>query len=229
MKSRWNVWAVCAALMLASVGAQAQSNPITIPPAGLVINFDAPAGSGLTSPVNVGFGTGYSVLFSTSGGPGSVGEAPSGAWVLGDNGDWAGGKTFAGVDGGVAQNGSVASMSFDFSGLTVQAVGGFMNFDPGFTFGGGFPLPLYIAAYDANGALLDSYELPLFTPNGFNAGQFYGIALNAPVIAKFVIEGPYAVVDDLTFTTPVPEPSTYAMLLAGLGLLGLAARRARRT
>ena len=29
-------------------------------------------------------------------------------------------------------------------------------------------------------------------------------------------------------TTPVPEPETYAMLLAGLGLLGAAARRRRR-
>ena len=31
--------------------------------------------------------------------------------------------------------------------------------------------------------------------------------------------------DNLTFTTPIPEPETYAMLLAGLGLLGFAARR----
>jgi hypothetical protein len=32
-----------------------------------------------------------------------------------------------------------------------------------------------------------------------------------------------------TFTaTPVPEPETYAMLLAGLGLLGFAARRSKQ-
>lgn len=31
--------------------------------------------------------------------------------------------------------------------------------------------------------------------------------------------------DNLTLTTPVPEPETYAMLLAGLGLLGWQARR----
>ncbi len=32
-------------------------------------------------------------------------------------------------------------------------------------------------------------------------------------------------ITSLSFTTPVPEPETYAMLLAGLGLLGVAGRR----
>jgi hypothetical protein len=35
--------------------------------------------------------------------------------------------------------------------------------------------------------------------------------------------GPYAITSQLT--TPVPEPETYAMLLAGLGLMGFVARR----
>jgi len=33
---------------------------------------------------------------------------------------------------------------------------------------------------------------------------------------------------DLTLSLPVPEPETYAMLLAGLGLVGMAARRRRQ-
>jgi len=33
------------------------------------------------------------------------------------------------------------------------------------------------------------------------------------------------IMDNFSFTTPVPEPSTYAMLLAGLGLIGFTARR----
>jgi hypothetical protein len=30
------------------------------------------------------------------------------------------------------------------------------------------------------------------------------------------------------FAAPIPEPETYAMLLAGLGLLGIAARRRKQ-
>ena len=34
---------------------------------------------------------------------------------------------------------------------------------------------------------------------------------------------------DISFTSAVPEPETYAMLLAGLGLLGLAIRSRNQT
>ena len=34
--------------------------------------------------------------------------------------------------------------------------------------------------------------------------------------------------DNLKFTAAVPEPQTYAMLLAGLGLMGFVARRRRQ-
>jgi len=40
--------------------------------------------------------------------------------------------------------------------------------------------------------------------------------------------GDGVVLDNLTFTTPVPEPETYALMLAGLGAVGLVARRRRR-
>ena len=43
---------------------------------------------------------------------------------------------------------------------------------------------------------------------------------------SFTGAGRNIVVDDITFTVaPVPEPETYALLLGGLGLLGLTARR----
>lgn len=192
-------------------------------------SFDTPAGSNLSSPVALGNG----VTFSTTGGPGSIGEAPLGAWSLGSNGFWSAGKTFAGVDGDFDDAGEAASMIFDFGDNPVSGVGGFLNFDPDFTYGDplSLPLPLYIAAYDAQGDLIEGHELPLFTPDGFNDGAFYGISVDAPEIAQFVISGPYAVVDDLTVAgdaVAIPEPATPALLLACVGLAALLGRRRGR-
>jgi hypothetical protein len=233
MKTSWKTWgAALASAFVASTAQAALVSNAGALGASFVIGFDTNPGSGYTAPVEVGGGSGYSVSFSTSGGTGSLGVAPFGVWVLepepgAGNGVWGpNDKTFAAVDGGVDP--VIASMTFTLNGFTAFGIGGFLNFDPSFTFGGGSPLPLYIEARDASGAVLDSAELPIFTPEGVNAGDFYGFLFNSPDIASFYIEGPYAVIDDLTIA-PIPEPSTYAMLLAGLGLLGLWARRAQRS
>jgi hypothetical protein len=57
-------------------------------------------------------------------------------------------------------------------------------------------------------------------PNGTTIGSFInpGNAFSAPVLAF----------DDMNIA-PVPEPTTIAMMLAGLGVLGLVARRGRRS
>jgi hypothetical protein len=171
-------------------------------------------------------------LFSTSGAPGSLGLPPFTNWELRDNGTWGTGRSFAGVDGDFEQDGSVASMTFDFGQTSMFKVGGFLNFDPGYSYGDEFlslPLPLNIAAYASDGTFLEDHELPIFTgPDSLDDGAFYGIYRAQGDIARFVVTGPYAVIDNLTLA-PVPEPSTYAMLIAGLGLIGLFARRARRS
>jgi hypothetical protein len=46
------------------------------------------------------------------------------------------------VDGDFALDGSVATMMFDFAGLKVRKVGGLMNYDLTYTYGGGLPLIL---------------------------------------------------------------------------------------
>jgi hypothetical protein len=221
---RWAAAVAAAAVLPAHAALVFDPTELAAGGALTVLGFDSPTGSDLTSPVDIG-----GVLFSTAGGPGSLGLAPLGVWVLGSNGVWSGDKTFAGVDGDFDATGGVASIVFDFGARRVRGIGGVMNYDPDFTYGDplALPLPLNIAAYDAGGALLEDYELPVVTPDGFNDGVFYGILRDAPEIARFVISGPYAVIDDLTFTTPVPEPSTCALLLTGLGLLGFSARRRR--
>lgn len=79
-----------------------------------------------------------------------------------------------------------------------------------------------VNAYDSGHSLLGSFfaatdgEHDLFGTNTLGGGVSYLEWSGSPG---------YAQISDITFTTPVPEPETYAMLLAGLGLLGFAARR----
>ena len=128
----------------------------------------------------------------------------------------------------VDDDGRIGTLVFDFGGQTVSQVGAVLNFDPDFTYGFGLPLPLYIAAYGLDGTLLDSYELPVFTPGAVDEGAFYGIRLATASIARFEVSGPYAVVDDLSFSQPVTEPGTWALMAAGLAALAVAQRRQRR-
>ncbi|MFZ4873983.1 PEP-CTERM sorting domain-containing protein [Janthinobacterium sp. Mn2066] len=67
--------------------------------------------------------------------------------------------------------------------------------------------------------------------NAYKTGSFAGFVFQSPVefsnwtdVAEF---RPGQTLS-LTFTSPVPEPENYAMLLMGLGLIGFIARRKRR-
>jgi secreted PhoX family phosphatase len=48
------------------------------------------------------------------------------------------------------------------------------------------------------------------------------------VVVRFRSAARDLVADDVTFTSPVPEPEVYATLLSGLGLMGWMARRRHR-
>jgi len=89
-------------------------------------------------------------------------------------------------------------------------------------------------AYNAGGTLLESMVIaPVF---GSNAGDFFGFSgLSSATYATLIQnqDGVYAsggvdyVFVDNVRVSAVPEPETYAMLLAGLGLLGAVARRCK--
>ncbi|MCU6497494.1 PEP-CTERM sorting domain-containing protein [Rugamonas sp. A1-17] len=133
-----------------------------------------------------------------------------GGYGFADNGMWEG-LTMAGTN----DQGSAMTLAFS---QAVAGVGAFFNYSPRY-YG-----PATIAVYDANHTLIESTTLTFMTNGGLNQGEFHGFLESAPSISYFTMTGAYIGAADFAVQA-VPEPGSYAMLLAGLGLLGIAARR----
>ena len=91
---------------------------------------------------------------------------------------------------------------------------------------------LTLTAYDKNMVALESFSYVVNTPiSGYNEGTFLGFARTSADIHNFgvsVTDGASLAMDDLHLTmAPVPEPETFAMMLAGLLAVGAAVRRRR--
>ncbi|HEX8603016.1 MAG TPA: PEP-CTERM sorting domain-containing protein [Pseudoduganella sp.] len=121
------------------------------------------------------------------------------------------------------------TLTFSSFGTPIAGAGGFF-------FGGdiaGYTVDapyIIVSATDSTGAML-TYTLEHPTP-----WSFLGFVSDAQIVSLSVTSGGqdgadgsgiYATVNDLhlSVAAPVPEPATYGMLLAGLGLLGGLARR----
>jgi hypothetical protein len=154
-----------------------------------------------------------------SGGGSVIGQ---GYYGLGNNGQFGGAATYIGVDSGTGY------ATLTFSSL-VSSFGAFWNYAPS---SGDAPT---ISAYGASDNLLGAFDLaalaPISTPGAFNAFSYRGIFSDSADIKSIRFGGSYillAATPDGRPVSPVPEPETYAMLLAGLGFIGFIARRKNR-
>lgn len=137
---------------------------------------------------------------------------------LGENGLWGGfGNHFA-------AGANVGELRFTFGQLSSGA-GAFVNHYAL----SALPLGLVISVYGDNNQIIETHTVTVATDiNGYDEGVFLGITRANADIRSISFKGLGVVVDNVTVTTAVPEPQTYALLLAGLALVGAAAKRRRQ-
>ncbi len=125
--------------------------------------------------------------------------------------------------------------SNNFAGLTFSFANNNVS-DFSFNFGGN-NVNWTLEGFDESGTLLDSLAISS-SPYGNNS-DFFGISSETANISYarllseekiFGILDDAVYIDNITYTevTPVPEPSTYALMLGGLGIVGFMACRRRK-
>ena len=147
-------------------------------------------------------------------------ELGAAARDLGDNGLW-------GAIGHFAAGGVAGELRFTFTGGLTSGVGAFVSHYANAALP--FDLAVEVSAYGDNNQIIETHSFTVSaTSNDYNAGQFLGITRGQADIRSISFKGLGVVADDLVLTTPVPEPGTWAMLLAGLLAVGFVGTRQRR-
>jgi hypothetical protein len=200
-----SIFAIAAIAVLSALPAQAAITYNAADLSANVVDFEAYDGFETSGPELVA----AAVTFTAA--PG----ATLGAYAsdLGNNGAWGVGNHFV--------SNTIGEMRFTFANMASGA-GAYLNHYSD-NLSSGF---VTITAFGIGNRLLESYSVNLNTGfESYNAGQFVGFTRSSADIKSFVVTGQGVVMDNLSFAAPVPEPEAYAMLLAGLALMGTMARR----
>jgi hypothetical protein len=229
---RFKLALALATTVLAAGGASAATTLLTsdVGYTGRGLNLSAFA----TGDYNFTFGPINVDGFTFTGAPGGSGGYPAGgnsgngsvvgqgSYGLGDNGSFGGDAVYIGVDSGTGYAQLLGTTGY-------SQLGFFMNYGPGF----GDNATIW--ALDAAGNAFASFDLtalaPISTPGGFNQFEFRGVASDDQLIYGLRFGGNYILVTGTADGVPnpgVPEPATWAMLIAGFGMAGSAMRVARR-
>lgn len=148
------------------------------------------------------------------------------AFDLGDNGLWTGFASTPDHDGHFVSTAFTTprgEVGFSFA-APVSSVGAFVNQFQGY---GKTNNSMLVVAYDMDGNTIESFRVsPNTAADGYDEGVFVGFHRAQADIYGFGLVNGSFVVDNLTIAA-VPEPTTTALALAGLGVAGLVARRRR--
>ena len=134
---------------------------------------------------------------------------------LGDNGTRRAGNHFA-------ASGFIGEQRFTFSGLSAAARA-FVNH---FAIDALSGWAVVVSAYGDNNQIMETRMMTVDTTfDSYNEGSFLAIPSGQAHIRSSSVKGVRVMMDNFTYTTPVPQPESDARMLTGLASLGLLARR----